>query len=66
MKACKKLTALLAALTMLTGTAGLPVSAEEVIGTLGDTMTWTMDGDTVRCTNPKKFLFNKEQLRKQL
>lgn len=50
MKACKKLTALLAALTMLTGTAGLPVSAEEVTGTLGDTMTWTMDGDTVRCT----------------
>ena len=50
MKACKKLTALLAALTMLTGTAGLPVSAEEMTGTLGDTMTWTVDGDTVRCT----------------
>lgn len=35
---------------MLTGTAGLPVSAEEMTGTLGDTMTWTVDGDTVRCT----------------
>ena len=31
MKACKKLTALLAALTMLTGTAGLPVSAAEYL-----------------------------------
>ena len=50
MKACKKLTAFLAALTMLTGMAGLPVSAEEMTGTLGDTMTWTVDGDTVRCT----------------
>ena len=50
MKACKKMTALLAALAMLTGTAGLPVSAEEATGTLGDTMTWTVDGDTVHCT----------------
>jgi len=50
MKACKKMTALLAALAMLTGTAGLPVSAEEAAGTLGDTMTWTVDGDTVHCT----------------
>ena len=50
MKACKKKTALLAALAMLTGTAGLPVSAEEATGTLGDTMTWTIDGDTVHCT----------------
>ena len=50
MKACKKMTALLAVLAMLTGTAGLPVSAEEATGTLGDTMTWTVDGDTVHCT----------------
>lgn len=35
MKACKKLTAFLAALTMLTGMAGLPVSAEEMTGTIG-------------------------------
>ena len=50
MKACKKMTALLAALAMLTGTAGLPVSAEEATGKLGDTMTWIVDGDTVHCT----------------
>lgn len=50
MKGCRKWTALLAALAMLTGTAGLPVSAEEAAGTWGDTMTWTIDGDTVRCT----------------